>query len=130
MTDTNPYEQDPRLTEKQTVTNDALAGEPVEGGVQPDVETEQETEDEYVPDFAVNEDGEAEPLADNPDLNEHTEQEVVLGTDATDSRPDDASYPPIAETDDREPSEAEQSDGDAGERSRPEARSVLAQRRP
>lgn len=113
MTNTDPLDQDPRLTEKQTVTNDALAGEPVEGEVQPDIETEEETEDEYVPDFAVNEDGETEPLADNPDLTEHSGEDVILGTDAIDSRPDADSYPPIAETDDREPSEEEQTTGDA-----------------
>ncbi|WP_437583082.1 hypothetical protein ACSAGD_12445 [Paramicrobacterium sp. CJ85] len=110
MTDTNPYEQDPRLTEKETVTNDALAGEPVEGDVEPDPETVAETQDPAHPEFAVNEDGEVEPLADNPELDEHSGDDVILGTDAADSRPDAASYPPIAETDDREPSDAQQND--------------------
>ncbi|WP_166997015.1 hypothetical protein [Paramicrobacterium fandaimingii] len=108
MTDANPFDNDPRLAEKQTVANDALAGEPVEGEVQPDPETLAETEDETAPEFAVDEDGEIEPLADNPELNEHIDDNVVLGTDAVDSRADESSYPPISEVDDRESSDDDQ----------------------
>ncbi|GAB2507958.1 hypothetical protein [Paramicrobacterium agarici] len=112
MTDTNPpAPEDPRLTEKETVTNDALAGEPVEGGVEPDPETVAETQDPRDPEFVVNEDGEVEPVAENPELTEHSDDDVILGTDAVDSRSDGADYPPVAETDDREPSEEQQTDG-------------------
>ncbi|WP_166979732.1 hypothetical protein [Paramicrobacterium fandaimingii] len=56
----------------------------------------------------MDEDGEIEPLADNPELNEHIDDNVVLGTDAVDSRADESSYPPISEVDDRESSDDEQ----------------------
>lgn len=108
MTDANPFDNDPRSAEKQTVANDAAAGEPVEGEVQPDPDTLAETQDESAPEFAVDEDGEIEPLADNPKLYEHADDDVVLGTDAVDSRADESVYPPISDVDDREPSDDDQ----------------------